>query len=220
MYSILPCVLYTRAAQRVIPEFLALEFYRGAIRISGPQKLHFRGAGLLKRVCKPLPWALRGLRPGQQGKDPHGICLSEKPLGLCGVELMGRGQRAGCCDCPSRRPGGDAGSVARVVMPSRSWRVDSWRFTQAGARGRRPYSARLSGVCCPGGEKAKKPGAGIHCGLWRRPQPPSPPCESQGSATTPLHDCAPILSDFVRISTMGPMVSLPWPSQSLPHLLG
>lgn len=91
MYSILPCVLYTRVAQRVIPEFRALEFYRGAIRISGPQKLHFRGAGLLKRVCKPLPWALRGLRPGQQGKDPHGICLSEKPLGLCGVELMGRG---------------------------------------------------------------------------------------------------------------------------------
>ena len=123
----LPCVLYTRVAQRVIPEFLALEFYQvgggGHQNLCMPQKLHFRGAGLLQRVCKPLPWALRGLRPGQQGKDPHGICLSEKPLGLCGVELMGRRER--------NRAASDAPPDTRVVMPSTSWRVDSWRPTQA-----------------------------------------------------------------------------------------
>lgn len=109
---------------------------------------------MLKRVCKPLPWALRGLRPGQQGKDPHGICLSEKPLGLCGVELMGRRER--------NRAAVDAPPNTRVVMPSTSWRVDSGGPPRryARARGRRPRGARLSGVSCPGEEKGKKPGVG------------------------------------------------------------
>lgn len=61
---------------------------------------------MLPRVCKPLPWAPRGLRPGSAGEGPHGICFSEKPLWFCGVVVMGREERPGAA--------GEAGSITQV----------------------------------------------------------------------------------------------------------